>query len=233
MAKQNNKTTFQKLGDMFSLGGPKKVLPKTTTYQVDTSKKELLRTQSKAEFEQAKLEKQQQLYLSNTWEKVDNELYQKSIFYETTRVASYTDYEAMEFTPEISAALDIMMEESTTLSEQGKMINIYSESDRIKKILNELFFDIMDIHTNLPAWTRNVCKYGDNFLHLRVDSNEGVIGVTQLPNVEIERKEGEDSYSSSRNSYSTMNVEDIKKKNVSFNWKEKDHQFNSWGSCSL
>ena len=50
------------------------------------------------------------------WQKVDNEIYQHSIYYETTRLASYADFEGMEFFPEIAAALDIMMEESTTLN---------------------------------------------------------------------------------------------------------------------
>ena len=42
----------------------------------------------------------------------------------------------MEFTPEISAALDIYAEESTTPSEDGHMLTIYSESSRIKSILD-------------------------------------------------------------------------------------------------
>ena len=33
------------------------------------------------------------------------------VYYEPTRLASYYDYESMEFTPEISAALDIYAEE--------------------------------------------------------------------------------------------------------------------------
>ena len=48
------------------------------------------------------------------WKKVDNEIYQHSIYYETTRLASYADFEGMEFFPEIAAALDIFMEESTS-----------------------------------------------------------------------------------------------------------------------
>ncbi len=75
---------------------------------------------------------QQSLYLSNQWQKIDNELYTKSIYYEPTRLASYYDYESMEFTPEISAALDIYSEECTTPSEKGYILNIYSESTRIK-----------------------------------------------------------------------------------------------------
>ena len=59
-------------------------------------------------------------------------------------------------TPEIGAALDLYMEESCTANESGTILQIYSESDRIKKILEELFFDVLDISSNLPPWTRNI-----------------------------------------------------------------------------
>ena len=89
------------------------------------------------DFEKEKLQLQQSLYLANQWQKIDNELYTKSIYYEPNRLASYYDYESMEFTPEISAALDIYSEESTTPSEKGYMLTIYSESSRIKSILGD------------------------------------------------------------------------------------------------
>ena len=50
----------------------------------------------------------------------------------------------------------------------------------------------MDIHTSLPMWTRNVCKYGDDFLILEQLIVMMVItSVKQLPNIEISRKENE------------------------------------------
>jgi hypothetical protein len=51
----------------------------------------------------------------------------------------------MEYTPEISAALDIYGEESTTVDENGHMLQIYSESKRIKSILADLFNNVLDI----------------------------------------------------------------------------------------
>jgi hypothetical protein len=45
----------------------------------------------------------------------------------------------MEFYPTIAAALDVMMEESTTLNDKGRMMNIYSDSKRVKGILEDLF----------------------------------------------------------------------------------------------
>ena len=39
-------------------------------------------------------------------------------------------------------------------------------------------------------WIRNTCKYGDNFVYLKIDPEKGIIGCNQLPNIEIERTEG-------------------------------------------
>ena len=154
-------TIYQKLSKVFGAGGT--AVPQTTFQQFTAKSDEILRTSDKGEFDSKQLELQQAMYKANQWQKVDNELYTKSIYYEPTRLASYYDYESMEFTPEISAALDIYAEECTTPSEQGHTISIYSESARIKGILADLFNNILDVNTNLPMWIRNCCKYGDNF----------------------------------------------------------------------
>jgi len=124
-------------------------------------------------------------------------------------------------TPEIAVALDIMSEESCTLNEQGKIMSIYSDSGRVKKVLEDLFFNVLDIHSNLPMWTRNVCKYGDNFLYLKIDYKDGIIGGSQLTNIDIERKEV-DSFQFQQ----TNQTEN--KKQVKFIWKNKTLEFNAW-----
>jgi hypothetical protein len=55
--------------------------------------------------------------------------------------------------------------------------------------LGDLFNNALDINTNLPMWTRNTSKYGDNFVFLKLDPEKGVVGCLQLPNIEIERIE--------------------------------------------
>ena len=212
------KTIFQQLNDLF---GPEVNRPQNKS-RYSLNDKELLKTKSKEEYDYEKLKRQQDAYLANQWQKVDNEIYQHSIYYETTRLASYADFEGMEFFPEIAAALDIMMEESTTLNADNKVINIFSESRRVRRILDDLFFNRLDIHTSLPMWTRNVCKYGDDFLYLNIDSEDGVTGVKQLPNIEISRKEnagfGENS----------VNAEQDKFNPVKFVWGQRDIEFNAW-----
>ena len=174
-----NLTVWQRLSKTF---GPNSLLNQDyPTYKFD--KKELLRTKSREEYEKEKLQAQQSYYLANQWAKVENNLYSQAIYYEPSRLSAQYDYESMEYTPEISAALDIYAEESTTTNEDGFILQIYSESKRIKGVLADLFNNALDINTNLPMWTRNTCKYGDNFVYLKLDPEKGIVGCQQLPTI--------------------------------------------------
>ena len=195
------------------------------TFKFD--KKELLRTTDKAEYEKQKLQAQQSYYITSQWAKIENNLYSQAVYYEPTRLASYYDYESMEYTPEISAALDTYAEESTTVDEDGYMLQIYCESPRIKAVLGDLFNNTLDINTNLPMWTRNTAKYGDNFVFLKLDSERGVVGCLQLPNIEIERIEvGMKGRATS--GYGGAMASNSGVKSLTFTWKNKQLEFNSW-----
>jgi hypothetical protein len=219
---KDNLTVYQKLYKIFGRGGTIKANTGGNPKYSFTDK-DLIVTNSREDYERQKLQLQQQKYLDSQWQKIDNEMYQKATYYETTRLASYMDYEAMEFTPEIAVALDTMSEESCTLNEQGKILSIYSDSSRIKKVLEDLFYNVLDIHSNLPMWTRNTCKYGDNFVHLKLNYKYGIIGSTQLTNIEISRND------SNNFEFNENDVEkNEKKKEVKFEWKSKRLEFNAW-----
>jgi hypothetical protein len=221
-------TPFQKLDKILGPEGVKVPRHQANRYTINND--EILKTTDKAEFERAKLQAQQNKFLSHQWRRVDGEMYQQSIHYETTRIASYSDFENMEFYPEIAAALDIVSEESCTNNDKGKVINIYSNSARVKAILEDLFINRLDIHTSLPMWTRNTIKYGDNFVLLNLDDSQGIVGCRQMPNFEMERSEGT-LYNalSTRNIMNSTNTpkaeEDAK---VKFYWKGKNVEFNAW-----
>ena len=218
---QNNMTVWQRLSQTF---GPNSLLNQDyPTFKFD--KKELLRTKSKEEYEKEKLQAQQTYYLTNQWAKVENNLYSQAIYYEPSRLSAQYDYESMEYTPEISAALDIYAEESTTTNEDGFILQIYSESKRIKGVLADLFNNSLDINTNLPMWTRNTCKYGDNFIYLKLDPEKGIVGVQQLPTIEIERHE---VGVSAKISTDITHEIDKDKKALHFTWKNKNMEFQSW-----
>ena len=95
-------------------------------YKLD--KKELLRTTDKTEYEREKLQAKQSFYLANQFAKVENNLYTQAVYYEPNRLASYYDYESMEYTPEISAAWISMLK---NLPHQTKMVKFF------KFILNQ------------------------------------------------------------------------------------------------
>ena len=215
----NNLTVWQRLGQAF---GPNSLLGQDyPTFKFD--KKELLRTQDKATYDREKLQAQQTFYIGNQWAKIENNLYSQAIYYEPSRLSATYDYESMEYTPEISAALDIYAEESTTVNEDGFMLQIYSESKRIKAVLADLFNNALDINTNLPMWTRNTCKYGDNFVYLKLDPEKGIVGCQQLPNIEIERHEV-----GMMDKTPVIPGKTEAKRQLTFEWKTKQMVFQTW-----
>ena len=219
---KNNLTIWQKLSKTF---GPNSLLNMDQS-SVKLDKTVLLKTPNKQEYEKEKLEYQQTLFLSNQWQKIENNLYAQAVYYEPNRISAFYDYESMEYTPEISTALDIYSEESTTPNQDGYVLQIYSESKRIKSILTDLFNNVLDIAINLPMWVRNTCKYGDNFVYLKLDPEKGIVGCLQLPNIEIERLE---RGMEARTMNSVLGPEvQFKNKNLKFVWKNKDMEFNTW-----
>ena len=108
------------------------------------------------------------------------------------RLALFKDYESMDSDPIISSALDIYSDESTMKGEYGQVIDIKTDNENIKEILNNLFYDIMNVEFNLWPWVRNMVKYGDFFLHLDISEKYGITNVVPLSPYEVIRAEGED-----------------------------------------
>jgi len=215
---QNNLTVWQRLGKVF---GPNSAMDQESPiFKFD--KTELLKTTNKQEYENEKLQAQQTMYIGKQWQKVESNLYQQAVYYEPTRLASYYDYESMEYTPEISAALDVYSEESTTPDKDGHILKVYSESKRIKQVLVDLFNNKLDINTNLAMWTRNTCKFGDNFVYIKLDPEKGIVGCQQLPNIQIERLEKGMRFQPDKYS------QEMENDALKFVWKEKNMEFNTW-----
>ena len=118
--------------------------------------------------------------------------YSDSLTTKSMRLNLFQDYEAMDADAIISSALDIYSDESTMKSEYGEVLTINSDNDQIKKILHNLFYDILNIEFNLWPWIRNMCKYGDFFLKLEIDEKYGITNVVPLPVYDVSRLEGLD-----------------------------------------
>jgi len=108
------------------------------------------------------------------------------------RMSRYSDFSEMEATPEIASALDIYAEETASQDDTGRVLHIYSEDRVVRDLLNNLFYDVLNVDFNLPMWVRNLCKYGDFFLFMDVNPKYGVINAYPIPISEMEREEGYD-----------------------------------------
>src|SRR5512137_826613 len=91
-----------------------------------------------------------------------------ALSYQAARMDLFRDYDTMDMDPIIASALDIYADECLTVNELGKMLVVHSKNSNIKKILHNLFYDILNIEGNMWSWTRNMCKYGDFFLRLYI-----------------------------------------------------------------
>lgn len=136
------------------------------------------------------IENVQQQYLDWQVNKIAHDLYTRTIYYDTDRVNAYQDFRAMDMSPEISAALNIIRDECMTRGEKGKILDIYSENSRVKTILEDLFYNRLDIDFAMKLWIRDLLKYGDFFLHLHIDKEDGIYDVMALKAQEMHREEG-------------------------------------------
>ena len=118
--------------------------------------------------------------------------YNPTLNYQSMRLQLYSDYEAMDHDPIIAAALDIIADETTTRNEYGEVLKINSSDENIKKVLHNLFYDILNVEFNLSTWVRNMCKYGDMYLKMEVSEKYGVYNVIPLSVYEVVREEGTD-----------------------------------------
>jgi hypothetical protein len=108
------------------------------------------------------------------------------------RLARYSDYNEMESMAEIHSALDIYADEATAKGEYGDILQIDSPNQEIRKALNFLFYDVLNIEFSAWNWIRNLCKYGDQFLLVDHHPDYGVLNVLPMPVNEVEREEGYD-----------------------------------------
>ncbi len=115
-----------------------------------------------------------------------------SMAYQASRLELFRDYDVMDMDPIIASALDIYSDECLVPSEFGQVLTIRSKNENVKKILENLFQDILNVEFNLWSWTRNMCKYGDFFLRLEISPEYGVYLVHPISPYELTRIEGSD-----------------------------------------
>jgi hypothetical protein len=183
MAEQQNSSFFQKLTKLFSSQAIVTIDDKGKRRVVDVDDRQQGSTNL--------------VNLRDRYTKLQRSFYgdqmsAQSMAYHQVRRELFRDYDAMDNDPIISSALDIYSDESTLKNEFGEVLQVKTNNERVKELLENLFYDILNIEFNLWPWTRNMVKYGDFFLSIEIKPGAGIINVQPLPVYETERLENTD-----------------------------------------
>lgn len=164
--------------------------PHVNKYDMSGNAKNIIyKTTNKDEYESKKLELQQNKYLKDRWVKANVNMSVTAYAGLNNIKLMYRDADLMDAAPEIGAALDIMSEESTLVDSSNNVVHVYSKSDRIKNILEDLFCNRLNLQLTAQMVIRAMCKYGNQFMLLDIDHKNGVKGWKQLPVFNMERIE--------------------------------------------
>ena len=119
--------------------------------------------------------------------------------------ALYQDYDLMDTDAIVSSALDIYADEATLKNIEGDVLKISSTDEDIKRILHNLFYDVMNVEFNLWGWIRTMCKYGDSYIFLQMAEQFGVTNVLPL------------------SPYHTQRVEDYENRDIKYYYDEQSY----------
>lgn len=190
MAKK--RTVFQALDSAISGNWGSVAAPTTHTNSYDMTSKGsnvIYKTTNKDDYEQKKLELQQNRFLKERWVKANVNMSVTAFAGLNNVKLMYRDADLMDAFPEIGAALDIVAEESCLPNDDGMVITVQSKSERVKSILEDLFVNRLNLQLTAQMVIRAMCKYGNQFMMLDVDHKNGVKGWKQLPVFNVERIE--------------------------------------------
>ena len=225
-------TIFQNIDKAFSGDwNPEASAPHINSYDMSTADKSILyKTTNKNDYESKKLELQQNAYLKDRWIKANVDLSVSAYAGLNNVKLMYRDADLMDAFPEIGAALDIVTEESTITSDKGMIVNVYSKSDRIKSIVEDLFVNRLNIQVTAPMVVRAMCKYGNQFMLLDIDNKLGVKGWKQLPVFNVERIENgiANPYGAITTQYNNTNNIDTSTKFIWVNENNSQVPFRNW-----
>ena len=185
----NGKTIFQNLSSIMGISKPDAVGDNQFLSNSLPGNEILFATNDKAEYERKLNQYKQEKYLAYQWQRAQVENNMESLASYTAVKLMYRDADLMDGVPEIGTALDIIANEVCNLSSDNQILKISSKSKRIKSILEDLFYNRLQIATTLRMITRGMVKYGNHYMLLNVTKN-GIAGWRQLSVYETDRYEG-------------------------------------------
>lgn len=185
----NGKTIFQNLSNIMGINKADAVGDNQFLNNSLPGNEVLFATNDKAEYEKKLNQYKQEKYLAYQWQRAQIENNMESLASYTAVKLMYRDCDLMDGVPEIGTALDIIADEVCNLSSDNQLLKISSKSKRIKSVLEDLFYNRLQISTALRMITRGMVKYGNHYMLLNVTKN-GIAGWRQLSVYETDRYEG-------------------------------------------
>ena len=185
----NGKTIFQNLSSIMGINKADAAGDNQFLSNSLPGNEILFATNDKAEYERKLNQYKQEKYLAYQWQRAQVENNMESLASYTAVKLMYRDADLMDGVPEIGTALDIIADEVCNLSSDNQLLKISSKSKRIKSILEDLFYNRLQIATSLRMITRGMVKYGNHYMLLNVTKN-GIAGWRMLSVYETDRYEG-------------------------------------------
>ena len=230
-------TVFQALDKAIrgDWGNDTTITPHVNSYDMSKLGRDVIyKTTNKDDYEQKKLELQQNKFLKDRWVKANVNMSVTAYAGLNNVKLMYRDADLMDAYPEIGAALDIVAEESTIpFPDNGQVVHVASKSERVKMVLEDLFVNRLNLQLTSPMVIRAMAKYGNQFMLLNIDRKDGVLGWRQMPVFNVERIEN-----GIQNPYSTgvslaVNSNDLDKTDLStqFIWLDDNNSqvpFREW-----
>ena len=177
MATHNKNNIFTSLSRTLLGDTVPEVFKKTNVYNMNDV---VFSTNSKEEYDKKMQTFRQQKLLSYQWVKAGAEVAQESLAGLTNVKLMYRDADLMCSDTYIAAALEIVADETCCVNSKGKLLNIYSASERIKAVLEDLFVNRLNINVWLPSIVYNMLKYGNEYMLLNINNELGITGWREI-----------------------------------------------------
>jgi hypothetical protein len=105
------------------------------------------------------------------------------------RKARYEYFKEMDDMEFIHRAIEIVADDSTQSNQDGNVLKVYSDDEKIKSIIEDLFFERLDLNNELWTIIFETCKMGDNFYEIIVDNYDKPKKVVLIRFLEPEKVE--------------------------------------------
>lgn len=110
--------------------------------------------------------------------------------YEVSQIERYREFENMERVAEVSAALDLIADETVQIGDNDHVLKIMTKNEKVREELEKLFFETLKIDNDAWDKVRTMCLYGNRFEEIVINKKDpGVLYLNYIDPASIERRE--------------------------------------------